>query len=256
MRTASNLLHTARRIGLAAAGGLVCALALSAQAADFAVYPLRVFFAPGERSAAVGVNNTGGQPIRFQLSLVEWTQDAAGKDVYTESEELIFFPRLFTVQAGEQGVVRIGPKRAYAGKERTFRVFVDELPDDSAKPAASGITFSIRFAIPVFMGTLGTKAQGVIEPLALKDGKLLAAVRNDGSAHFRIESMEIVSDKGYSHKTDGWYLLAGARRLHTLDLPREACLAAHRLELRVKTIDGGDGYLNATIDVDPAQCGS
>lgn len=245
-------LPSARRRGLLAAAALACALPLAAQAADFAVYPLRMAFAPGERSAAVGVNNTGDRPIRFQLSLVEWTQDAEGKDVYRDSDELIFFPRLFTVQAGEQGVVRVGPKRAYSGKERTFRVFVDELPEQNAKPNASGIVFSIRFAIPVFIGTPGAKSQGLIEPLVLKEGKLQATVKNAGSAHFRIESIELKSDQGHTQQSDGWYLLAGASRLHTLELPRAACLAARRLELRVKT---GEGVLTASTEVDPALCG-
>ena len=245
-------LPSACRRGLLAAAALACALPLAAQAADFAVHPLRMAFAPGERSAAVGVNNTGEGPIRFQLALVEWTQDAEGKDVYRDSDELIFFPRLFAVPAGEQGVVRVGPKHAYSGNERTFRVFVDELPEENAKPKDSGITFSIRFAIPVFIGTPGAKSQGVIEPLLLQEGKLQAMIRNTGSAHFRIESMELKSDQGHTQQADGWYLLAGASRLHTLEVPRAACLAARRLELRVKT---GEGVISASAEVDPALCG-
>lgn len=237
--------------GLLVAAGLATALSPAALAGDFAVYPLRVEFAPGDRSAAVGVNNTGDKPIRFQLTLVAWTQDAEGKDVYRESDDLIYFPRLFTVPAGEQGVVRVGPKRASAGVERSYRLFVDELPDESEKPAASGITFSIRFAIPIFIGAAGARPQLAMEPLVLTKGALQARVRNTGGAHFRIESMELKSDQGYTRTTDGWYLLAGASRLHALELPQPACLAARRLELRIKT---SDGAISGTADVAADMC--
>lgn len=227
--------------------------ALPARAHDFSVYPLRVDFAPGDRSGAVGVNNVDAQPMRFQLKLVEWTQDAEGKDVYRDSDELIFFPRLFTVAPGEQAVARVGPKRTYTGKERTFRLFIEELPDDAEKPKTTGIKFNIRFAVPVFVATQGARPQAVIEPLDLKDGKLTALVRNIGSAHFRIESLEVRGENGFERKAEGWYLLAGATRQHTLDVPRKACLAAKRLEVKVRA---GEQLLTAGLDIAPGMCGA
>lgn len=231
---------------------LASILAMPAGARDFAVYPLRIDFAPGERSSAVGVSNADTRPIRFQLKLVEWTQDAEGKDVYKESDELIYFPRLFTVPAGEQGVARVGPKRLYTGNERTFRLFIEELPDPDEKPGGTGIKFNIRFAVPVFVGAPGAKAKAVIEPLELKSGKLNAMVRNAGSAHFRIDSLELIAQSGYNKKSDGWYLLAGASRLHTLELPRKDCLAAKHLDVKVKI---GEEMLSAGLDVTPGMCG-
>ncbi len=226
--------------------------ALPASAAEFSINPLRIELAPGERSSSVGVSNSDQRPIRFQLKLVEWTQDADGNDVYRDSDELIYFPRLFTVAPGEQTMVRLGPKRPYAGSEQTYRLFVDELPDTSEKPTTSGVRFHIRFALPIIVGPTGIKAQGMMEPLTLIGGKLRALVKNTGGTNFRIESLELTVDNGYTQRIDGWYLLAGRSRVHTLDVPKAACLAARHLELKA---NAGEQIFSAGLDVLPAMCG-
>ncbi len=225
---------------------------MPASAAEFSINPLRIELAPGERSGAVGVSNADQRPIRFQITLVEWTQDADGKDVYRDSDDLIYFPRLFTVAPGEQAMVRVGPKRPYAGSEKTYRLFIDELLDTSEKLTTSGVRFHIRFALPIFVGPTGIKAQGLMEPLTMDGGKLRALVKNTGSTNFRIEALELSGDNGHSQRIDGWYLLAGRSRVHTLEVPKAACLAARRVELKAMA---GEQTFSAGLDVLPAMCG-
>lgn len=232
--------------------GLGLGCALPASAAEFSINPLRIDLVPGERSSAVGISNSDQRPIRFQLTLVEWTQDADGKDVYRDSDDLIYFPRLFSVAPGEQAMVRVGPKRPHAGAERTYRLLIDELPDTNEKLTTSGVRFHIRFALPIFVGPSAVKAQAVMEPLSMEGGKLRALVKNMGSTNFRIEALELTGDNGYSQRVDGWYLLAGRSRWYSLDVPKAACLATRHLELKAKT---GEQDFSAGLDVAPAMCG-
>jgi fimbrial chaperone protein len=228
---------------------------LAAGAAEFGVSPIRLYFEPGTRSAAVVVTNDDSRPLRMQLRLMQWTQDADGADVHADSDELIYFPRLMTVPPGEKRLVRVGLKSPAGAAERTYRLYLDELPagpDAAALPAASGLNFTIRFALPVFLPpAAAAKPAGAIESLTLSDGKLRIAVRNTGNRHFRIASLEARSGRDSLASVAGWYLLAGAGRIHTIEIPAEVCRGLRRLDVTVKAEELS---LERGLDVEPRMC--
>ncbi len=226
---------------------------LTAQAAEFSVYPTGMEFGPGSRASVIGINNKDQRPIRFQMTLVEWTQDAKGVDVYTPSDDLIYFPRQLTVKPGDHAIVRVGPKNIPKSTEKTYRLKVEELPEPMPESMSSAIGITITFAVPVFLGKLDLKPNASVAPLAMQDGKLVATVQNTGHSHFRIESLEVKGADGYTQKIDGWYLLAGASRQYTLDIPPDVCRAQKRLNLNVKV---GESNFSSDLDIDPSMCGS
>lgn len=230
---------------------LTLAAPLAGTAAEFSISPMRLDFARGARSAAVTVSNDDVRPLRMQLRLMRWTQDADGADVYQESDELIYFPRMMSVPPGEKRLVRVGLKTPAGAAEQSYRLYLDELPD-AMRPAASGLNFTIRFALPIFQqAAVPAKPSGAIEALALHDGKLRVTVRNDGSRHFRITAISVRSPAGFATEASGWYLLPGARRVHTIEIPAEACRRLQRLDVVVKSeelsLEGG-------LDVAPGMC--
>ena len=234
---------------------IVALLAAPAPAAEFSVTPIRLYFERGARSAAVTVSNDDTRPLRMQLRLVEWTQDAEGKDVHRDSDELIYFPRMMTVPPGEKRLVRVGLKTPAGAAERTYRLYLDELPGES-RPAASGLNFTIRFALPVFLpAAVDAPPRGAIESVTLHEGKLRVAVRNAGNRHFRIASVTARSEqgekRGFAAEAAGWYLLAGASRVHAIEIPAESCRDLRRIDVTVKaeelSLEGG-------LDVDPGMC--
>ena len=242
------------------AAALIAALLLAvaphlAAAAEFSITPIRLEFERGARSAAVTVSNDDARPLRMQLRLMAWSQDADGADVYRDSDELVYFPRMLTVQPGEKRLVRVGLKSPAGAAERTYRLYLDELPD-SAQPKASGLNFTIRFALPIFLpAALEAGPSGAIEGLALHGGKLRVAVRNTGNRHFRIATVAARSaqgsPQGFAAEAPGWYLLPGASRIHTIEIPAEVCRGLRRLDVTVKadklSLEGG-------LDVEPGMC--
>ncbi len=94
------------------------------------------------------------------------------------------------------------------------------------------------------------RLEGAIESIRLRDGKLEVAVRNPGNVSFRIHS---ITASGGAFKTEagGWYLLAGATRVHRIDIPADACRRLRRLEVTVKadklSLQGG-------LDVQAGMC--
>jgi fimbrial chaperone protein len=226
---------------------------LPASAAEFSVYPISMQFEPGARAAVVGVTNSEKRPLRFQISLVEWTQDAAGVDVYVPSDDLIFFPRQLTIPPGEKNIVRVGPKHKASGPEKTYRLRVEELAEAHPEDTVSTLRMTITFAIPVFLGALEAKPQLTLEPLKLQGGKLTATLKNTGNARFRITSLDLAGADGYTQQAAGWYLLTGASRQYTMDIPPDICRAQKHLNLTVKV---GEQDFPTGLDIDPSMCGA
>ena len=120
---------------------------LPAQAASFSVYPTGVVFEPGTKASVIGIKNKDERPIRFQMTLVEWTQDAKGEDIYTPSNDLIYFPRQLTVKPGDQAIVRLGPKDMPKGTEKTYRLKVEELAEPLPESPGSAIGLTITYTV-------------------------------------------------------------------------------------------------------------
>ena len=237
------------RLGLLLIVALRCASA--AQAAEFAVSPIRLDFEPGVRSAVVSVVNEGAQPLRMQLGLMHWTQDGDGLDRYDESDELIYFPKLMTVPPKERRLVRIGLKAPLGAEERSYRLFLDELAQPGRAGGGSGLSFSIRFALPVFLPPAKPAPQARIDSIVLDGGTLRVGVANGGNQHLRVVSVAARAGDAFARELSGWYLLPGASRIHAIDIPAEVCRGLRRLEITVKTdklsLDGG-------LDVEPRMC--
>lgn len=226
---------------------------LPAQAANFSIFPTGMEFAPGSRASVIGINNKDDRPIRFQMTLVEWTQDAKGEDIYTPSDDLIFFPRQLTVKPGDRAIVRVGPKNIPNSTEKTYRLRVEELAEPITENVGAVIGVTITFAIPVFLGKQDAKPATSITTLGMQDGKLAATVQNTGNSHFRIASLEVKGADGYTQNINGWYLLSGASREYVMAIPPDVCRAQKRLSLNVKV---GDDNFSSDLDVDPSMCGN
>ena len=226
---------------------------LPVQAASFSVYPTGLVFEPGTRASVIGIKNKDERPIRFQMTLVEWTQDAKGEDVYTPSNDLIYFPRQLTVKPGDQAIVRVGPKNMPRGIEKTYRLKVEELAEPVSENRNSSIGLTITYAIPIYLGKADTKPAVSIATLGMQGGKLAATVQNTGNSHFRINSLEVKGADGYSQNMGGWYLLSGASRQYSLDIPPDVCRAQKRLSLNVKV---GEDDFSSDLDIDPSMCGT
>lgn len=247
------LLGRSRRVQF---GGLLVVFLLAflshpSYAGNFAVTPIRLDFDQQDRSGAVTIRNMAKDELDVQIVLYEWTQDAQGKDRYQRSDDLLYFPRLAKVGAGESRVVRVGLRQSpTAIQEKQYRLFVEELPDKSAQQG-SALAVAIRFGVPLFVAPAEVKRRGVIERLTMEDGALRLKVRNSGNVHFKITTIEASAGDNYSQQVSGWYLLPGVTREFVLEVPQGQCEGLGTVEVKV-TADKLE--LADTIEVSPAMC--
>jgi fimbrial chaperone protein len=222
---------------------------------EFRVTPIRLDFDRGTKSGVITIVNEGGDKLNVQMRAFEWTQNADGKDQYTETNDIIFFPRIMTLEKSEDKILRAGIKIPATAKEKTYRLFIEEIPEPK-KAEGVNVAIAIRFGVPIFVKPLKEEVKGEIEKVDLSKGTLNALVKNIGNSHFIINSVDIKGknvkgEETFSKELSGWYLLSGVSRRYTITIPQEVCKALSKLDIEVKT----DRFkLNGKLDVDQAMC--
>lgn len=206
-------------------------------AGEFSVSPIRIDFDKSVKTGVVTVTAEGADRLNLQMRAFEWTEDDQGKDVYTETKDLIFFPKIMTLSKGEKRTLRAGIDSPPAEKEKTYRLFVEEIPSRE-KPEGVNISIMLRFGIPVFVKPLMEAPGAEMEKLEVSKGVASVTVKNTGNVHIVIDSIKLKGKNAagietFSQELAGWYLLAGASRTYTAKIPPEICGGMSRLYVEV-----------------------
>jgi fimbrial chaperone protein len=218
---------------------LLLLLPVVARAGDWRVSPIRLDLGRDAKSGAVTVANDSDDRLQVQMKAFEWTQDAEGKDRYDETGEILFFPRLMILERKEERILRAGIRVPAAAKEKTYRLFIEEIPGPR-KAEGANVAVAIRFGVPIFVKPLKEEVRGEVGGMTMSAGALLVPVKNTGNVHFVIQSVLVRGRNGageeiFSRELSGWYLLAGVSRGYATTVPPETCATIAVIEAEVKT---------------------
>ena len=233
--------------------------ALPALASEYTVSPMRMELDREARSTVVTLTNTGKDRIDFQLKTMEWTQDGEGTDRYSDTTEIVFFPKILSIEPNESRVVRVGIKSVPVTAERTFRLFIEKIPSPNPEPLPPGVrvAVNVRFALPIFVKPSVHQARGEIASAAVARGQLLLVLKNAGNEHFRMDDgieltgRDAQGTEVFARKLDERYLLAGSTKRYTTAIPRDVCAQLATLEVAAKT---AQFTLSRRLDVSRASC--
>ena len=231
-------------------------LPVVARAGDWRVSPIRLDLGRDAKSGAVTVANDADERLQVQMKAFEWTQDAEGKDRYEETGEILFFPRLMILEPKEEKILRAGIRVPAAAKEKTFRLFIEEIPGPR-KAEGVNVAVAIRFGVPIFVKPLKEEARGEVGPMTMSAGALLVPLTNTGNVHFVVHSVLLRGRNGageeiFSRELSGWYLLAGVSRGYATTVPSGSCGNLAIIEAEVKT---DKLPLRGRLVVDRSMCG-
>lgn len=230
----------------------------SVLAGEWRVSPVGIYLDRHAKSSVISIYNEGDETVNLQGKVMEWFQDQDGKDTYRESKDLLFFPRILQLESGEKKIIRVGLKVPAGSQEKTYRLFVEEIPGPREdESAATEVAVLVRFGIPVFARPVQEQQAGEIVSLHAESGKVHALVRNNGNVHFKITGITVTGrdargEVAFSENHSGWYLLAGASRLYSLALPADGCGKSDRLEVQVQT--NTDLTLADALEMSEKQC--
>jgi fimbrial chaperone protein len=242
-------------VALAAAALLLAPHA--AAAANFTVTPTEVNLSTSTTSALVSLKNVSKVPLRFEVTLVTWSEDEHGVMALNPSSDVTFFPKLVELAAGTSRNVRIGINTGAARDvERSFRLFIEELPNQSAPATANAVALRTKVGIPVFVRPSKPTRTAVIDGVSVENGKVLTRVRNTGNLHLSVDTIAVkgTGQSGaatFTKEGPGWYVLPGAVRIFEVPMAATECKSSTQVAVEVF---GHNRSLKAASQVSPAAC--
>jgi fimbrial chaperone protein len=230
--------------------GLALCQAGSAHAATFSVNPTQVFLSGKVTSGLVSLRNESDETLRFQLSVVAWAQAPDGQMKFAPTQDIVFYPQLLTLGPREERKIRVGTTLAPAAIEKTYRLFVEELPPSQAEQTPGTVRVLTKMGIPIFLRASDSPPQAELRDLSVVNGRLTFTIANKGATHFVPEKVTIRAigpggEPAGEEAFNAWYVLAGTTRLVEVDLPKTA-ISAVVVEMRVS---GAGNALTARLDL-------
>ena len=224
----------------------------AASAATFTVDPTQIFLSGRTGSVLLTLRNESNETLQFQLSVFAWTQSASGQMELEPTEDIVFFPTLLTLKPKETRRVRVASATPQDVREKTYRIFVEELPPVD-KESGGGVRVLTKMGIPIFLRPAKEVATATLNDLRQQDGTLRFTLTNAGTVHVVPQSIKVRglagSNAAFDRELDGWYVLAGGRREFDMAFPKNACaqvtsivvdiqFATGKLQERLQTPNG------------------
>jgi len=231
--------------------------------ANFSVAPTSLALTGGAKSGVFSVINSGEDKLTCQIEVKEWAQDAEGKDAYTDTKDIVFFPKIMTVEPNEQRAVRIGIKGPLSAKEKTYRLFVEEIPSQKkasegkvSEKITAGLTIAFRYSMPIFMRPAHPQESGIIEMIDMSKGLVSAVVRNTGNVHVKLLSVTFYGKAAdgtqlFSKEFAGWYILHGLARPYEVEVPKDQCKDLSVIEVSAQS---ENFTVNGKLNVQKKMC--
>ena len=244
-----------RHFVLVALGALLLAPQVATWS-NFTVTPTEVNLSTSATSALVTLRNGSKLPLRFEVTLVSWSEDEHGKMALNPSTEVTYFPKLVELAGGTSRNIRVGINAGPARDvEQSFRLFIEELPDQSA-PKGNAVALRTKVGIPVFVRPAKPVRSAEIAGVSVENGKVLTRVRNTGNLHINVETIAVKGTGGsaaptFTKEGTGWYVLPGATRI--FEVPMTAAECKSTTSVAVEVTGHGKSLTNAS-QVTPAAC--
>ncbi len=223
----------------------------TATAATFTVDPTQIFLSGRTGSVLLTLRNESDETLHFQLSAFEWAQSPSGEMQLEPTEDVVFFPTLLTLKPKETRRVRVASATAQDVREKTYRIFVEELPPTTT--AGTGVRVLTKMGIPIFVRPVKEVATATLNDLRQQDGTLRFTLANAGTVHIVPQNIKVRglagSNTAFDRELEGWYVLAGGRREFELAFPKNVCaqvtsivvdiqFASAKLQERLQTPNG------------------
>lgn len=194
---------------------LLCSLMLVPPAAlaatSLSISPLSLKLLGSQRGASLTVRNVSATAATFRMEVARWTQDT--REQYEPTGDVIVNPSSFRLAPGQVQTIRVALRGNVEGTERSYRVFLQELPPAvSAEPAADAtvtLTTLYRVSVPMLVLPSGavTKLAFTLDRQA--DTTVLTAV-NTGTRYAFVGDL-VFSVDGKPQKVSPFNVLAGGK---------------------------------------------
>jgi fimbrial chaperone protein len=228
-------------------------------AATFDIKPVRVEFTDKVRLEKLVIKNVSDTDFPVQVHVYEWSQNEKGEDVYGETQDIVVFPKIMTIKKGEERYIRLGANVFPGIKEKTYRVYVEEMPSETKEQQGATVRLFMKVGIPIFItppNKIEDKAE--IESLSMDKGKIQVKVKNSGNSHFivtgiNVRGMNAEGQEAFNRSIGGWYILSGMDKAYETDVPSGACGNISSYDIELKT---SKATIKKNLTADKSMCGN
>jgi fimbrial chaperone protein len=246
-----------RVVGAVIVGASLLAAAPAASAATFSVNPTQIFLGGRTTSALLTLRNESEEMLRFQLTAFAWDQSVAGEIELAATQDVVFFPALLTLKPGEERKIRIGSTVASGAVEKTYRIFVEELPPGVTANDATAVRVLTKMGIPIFVQPIKQSADAALNALGMRDGSLHFTVSNTGTVHFvprdiKVRGVGANGEQLFEQQLTAWYILPGGRRDFDMAIAAADCGRTASLVVEVGL---GQTALKESLQTPGGACG-
>lgn len=215
----------------------------AAHASSFDVSPVTLTLTAQATSAMVTVTNRGTEPTRFHVSAFSWQQKGNGEMVLNPTNDIVFFPAMLMLNPKEARNLRIGVNVKPGAVEKTYRVFVQELPPAVTAENPGVVRVLTKMGIPVFVQPVAAaSAKPVLSEVAVQGQKVTFKLTNSGNKHLRLTKLVVSATNNgkvlHTKEIDPWYVLAGGTHTYAVDLPVDACKALKSVQVELESDSG------------------
>jgi len=226
-------------------------------AANFDIKPIKIVLDEKVKLEKLTLKNVSDTAFPIQVTAYEWSQDEKGDDVYTETKDIILFPKILSIQPREEKLIRIGTNVKPGMREKTYRIYVEEMPSPERESQGATIRLFMKIGIPVFINPPRIEDRPDIRAITMKDGKVGIDVSNGGNSHFMVTGVNVQGEDGegkgrFNRDIGGWYLLSGSSKVYETSIPQEACGAITNLTVELKT---NKTTIKRKVPVENTMCG-
>jgi fimbrial chaperone protein len=192
---------------------LVCAHPLQAVASSFIASPVTFNLSPNKPMSILRLTNNGESDLRLQVHAVKWGTDGYN-ETQVDTDDIILNPPVFMLKPGQQQFMRFGLRSVVpTAKEQSYRLIVDEIPDEISVGKSVGIRTALRISIPVFIDPVQKDAR-VTWHLIRKENRYVLVCDNSGNTHLKINGFIVSDDKGMPvvRNSDPAYIMPEQRK--------------------------------------------
>jgi fimbrial chaperone protein len=180
------------------AAGIVGLMAVPAWSASLHVSPVSLRLAPDQGAVGITLSNPSDRPLVAQVRLFGWSQDI-NEDHLAPQQELVVSPPVTSIPAHSEQIVRVvRPNAAHSGKELTYRLLIDELPDGSlSADNTAAVDIRIRYSVPLFVMPNGPAADALVSwTLVHRDSDWFVKAVNTGGTHAQLSAVKLTTSDG------------------------------------------------------------
>jgi fimbrial chaperone protein len=192
---------------------LVCAHPLQAVASSFIASPVTFDLSPNKPMSILRLTNNGESDLRLQVHAVKWGTDGHN-ETQVDTDDIILNPPVFMLKPGQQQFMRFGLRSVVpTATEQSYRLILDEIPDETSVGESVGIRTALRVSIPVFTNPV-QKVVRVTWHLIRKENRYVLVCDNSGNTHLKINGFVIADEKGVPvvRNSDPAYIMPEQRK--------------------------------------------